>query len=406
VRVLTLVKRSPLACQDVYGADLMCQHVVRHLAQQGHRVAVLTAEDAIAEGAEDLSVLPRLVRNHPNPSLQPEQWSAVHKLQFLGKARHNYTATRRALREFQPEVVYVSDLELLTGSPLRAVQEAGVPLVFHAHDYTLLRAVGPEPTGAVRRGPRRALLDWFLCPPLDWRRLTSSPLLAVSSFMADQYRAIGWQAEQVRVVPNGIDDRFFREGPREFPRRLSVLLAGRCVPDKGLHLAVEAVGLLAQRGLRVELHLLGAFQSQAYQTEIADLAASRGVTEQIVYRGYVPPAQMPEEYGRHACTWMPSAWQEPFGLVSVESQAAGTPVVVSRVGGLPETLQDGTTGLVVPPGDARALAEATESLLGDRDRWRAMSDAGREFARTRFRASRMVREVETCLVAAASPGVR
>lgn len=404
MRVLTVVKRSPLGPTGLYGADLMCRQVVRHLAAEGHQVALLTTEEAKGQEAGDLTLLPRLVRDRPDPRLLPEQWSALHKLQFLTKARHNYRATRQALREFQPQVVYVSDLEMLTGSPLRALEEAGVPLVFHAHDYTLLRTVGPQAEAGPRRGAKQAVLDWFLCPPRDRRRLLASPLLAVSAFLAEQYQAIGWQAESITVVPNGLQEAFFREQPREFPDSLSVLLAGRGVPDKGLHIAVEAVALLARRGLRVELHLLGTFPSRAYEQEIIALAAARGVAEQIVYRGYVPPAEMPGEYERHACTWVPSLREEAFGLVSAESQAVGTPVVVSRLGGLPETLQEGVTGFVVAPGEAEALAEATEGLLGNRDRWRAMSEAGRQFARERFRASRMVRQVEDCLTATSRAG--
>ncbi len=400
MRVLTLVKRSPLAPTGLYGADLMCRQVVRHLAGQGHQVALLTTEEARGQAVGEFTLLPRLVRDRPDPRLSPERWSARHKLQFLAKARHNYGATRQALREFRPDVVYVSDLEMLTASPLRAVEEAGVPAVFHAHDCTLLRTVGPEAEAGPRGGMKQAILDWFLCPPGDRGRLLASPLLAVSAFLAEQYRGIGWQADSITVAPNGLEEEFFRAQPREFPKALSVLLAGRCVPDKGLHVAVEAVARLARRGMRVQLHLLGTFPSRDYAQEIAARAASLGVTEQIVYRGYVASAEMPGEYERHACTWVPSLREEAFGLVSAESQAAGTPVVVSRLGGLPETLQEGATGFVVEPGDPEALAETTASLLGDPDGWRAMSEAGRQFAHERFRADRMVRQVEECLEAA------
>jgi glycosyltransferase involved in cell wall biosynthesis len=128
------------------------------------------------------------------------------------------------------------------------------------------------------------------------------------------------------------------------------------------------------------------------------------VAGQVGYHGYVPPEEMPALYQRQVCAWVPSLWQEPFGLVSVESQAGGTPVVVSRVGGLPETLEEGVTGLVTPPGDAAALAEATERILADENTWEALSEAGREFAARHFRVARMVAAVEESLVEAARPG--
>jgi hypothetical protein len=151
VRILTLVKQSPLAATGVYGADLMCRQVVEHLAARGHEVTVLTAGGPEGEAGGSphrrdagatVRVWSRLVRDRPDPDLPPERWTARDKLEFLRKARHNYAATREALRKLRPEVVYVSDLELLTGSPLRALQEAGTPLVFHAHDLTLRGVVG------------------------------------------------------------------------------------------------------------------------------------------------------------------------------------------------------------------------------------------------------------------------
>ena len=404
MRILVLSKSFPTGDRPAYGADLMCRRVVEHLAASGHEVAVLTSRSMAPAAGEGLVVCPRLVKDRPDPDLLPDQWSARHKLQFLRKARHNYAATRRALRIFRPDVVYVSDLELLTGSPLGALQEAGAPLVFHAHDLTLLRTVGGQAAADAARGAKQALLDWFLRPPRGGRSAKSRPLLAVSEFIAEQYRGAGWETDQVRIVYNGVDERHFAGGPREKPESNSLLLAGRCVPDKGLHLAVEAVGRLAQRGIEAELHLVGEFQREAYRTRLQELAAQWGVTERVVYRGYVSPEDMPAEYRRHAGAVVPSLGPEAFGLVSVEAQANGTPVVVAATGGLPETLAAGSTGLVVPPDDAAALAGAIEQLLADGDTWRRMSAAGQAFARDRFGMGRMVSAVESCLVETARRG--
>ena len=401
MRILVLTKSFPTGSRPAYGADLMCRYIVEHFVNGGHEVAVLTCRTMAPLSRSGLVVWPRLVRDRPDPALKPEQWSAGHKLQFLRKGRHNYLTTERALGEFGPEVVYLSDLELLTGSPLTAVQEAGVPLVFHAHDLTLLHMVDASSVETAPRGPKRALLDWFLRPPPDAGRIRTSPLLAVSEFIAEQYRGIGWEADQVKVVYNGVDERHFAAGPRTRPEGNSILLAGRCVPDKGLHVAVEAVGRLAQRGIEVELHLVGEFRGAAYRKHVEDLAEEWRVTRNVVYRGYVSPEQMPEEYRRHTCAITPSFGLEAFGLTSAEAQANGTPVVVSRTGGLPETVVEGETGLIVPPGDAVALADAVAQLLTDENRWQRMSAAGREFARSRFGMQRMVSAVERCLIEAA-----
>src|SRR5690606_9136725 len=82
----------------------------------------------------------------------------------------------------------------------------------------------------------------------------------------------------------------------------------------------------------------------------------------------------------------PSVWHEPFGIVAPEAMAAATPVIASRIGGLVDVVDDGRTGLLVPPGDAAALAAAMRRLTGAPDERRRMGAAGRERV-ARFRES-------------------
>jgi glycosyltransferase involved in cell wall biosynthesis len=83
---------------------------------------------------------------------------------------------------------------------------------------------------------------------------------------------------------------------------------------------------------------------------------------------------------------------EGLGIVLLQASAAGVPVVAARAGGIPEAIEDGLTGLLVPPGDSGALAEAVSELLSDPGRARAMGDAGQERVRNEFSVDRMVEE--------------
>ena len=82
---------------------------------------------------------------------------------------------------------------------------------------------------------------------------------------------------------------------------------------------------------------------------------------------------------------MPSVMEsESFGVAVLEASACGRPVIASRVGGVPEVLRHGETGLLVPPGDTDALAKAIISLASDREKCRAMGEAGRELVRADY----------------------
>ena len=91
---------------------------------------------------------------------------------------------------------------------------------------------------------------------------------------------------------------------------------------------------------------------------------------------------------------VPSTEREGFGLAALEGMDAGLPVVASRLGGLPEVVEDGRTGLLVPPGDARALAGAMERLLANPQERRALGEEGQRRVESRFRAALMARRVE------------
>ena len=94
----------------------------------------------------------------------------------------------------------------------------------------------------------------------------------------------------------------------------------------------------------------------------------------------VPSAQVMASWMRASVAVVPSVWAEPMGQVAVEAMLAGRPVVASDVGGLRDVVDDGTTGLMVPPGDPGALAAALDRLLDDPESRQRMGTKGRQHA--------------------------
>ena len=113
------------------------------------------------------------------------------------------------------------------------------------------------------------------------------------------------------------------------------------------------------------------------------LATTLGVDSHVQFRGFIEHGKLPDHYANADLFVLPSK-MEAFGLVLAEAMASGLPVVSTRVGGIPEVVEEGVTGLLVPPNDPPALAEAIIDLLDDRDRMRAMGVRGRERVREHF----------------------
>jgi glycosyltransferase involved in cell wall biosynthesis len=179
-------------------------------------------------------------------------------------------------------------------------------------------------------------------------------VLAGSAYLAEQARELG--APEVRVVPSGVSIPDFVGPPEEPPH---VLYAGRLSQEKGILELVEACG----DGLPLVVVGDGPLLSRVPQAV-----------------GFVPPGELGQWYERAAVVAAPSR-REGYGVVAREAMAWGRPVVATAVGGLIDAVEDGVTGLLVPPGDVPALRAALELLLGDADLRSNLGSAGREKAR-------------------------
>ncbi len=155
-----------------------------------------------------------------------------------------------------------------------------------------------------------------------------------------------------------------------------ILFAGRLVPSKGVETLLRAV-----KGLDAELVVCG---EGVHAPRLRSLAARLGISGRVEFRGWLETEELAREFAEAAVVAVPSLWPEPFGLVGIEGFAAGRPAVGSATGGIPEWLEHGVSGLTVPAGKARALADGLGQLLDDEPRRRAMGEAGREIVASRY----------------------
>ena len=201
-----------------------------------------------------------------------------------------------------------------------------------------------------------------------WRWIHRSPnyITAISSFLASRAVRLGASPDRVSVIPNGVDIERISSvaeaaGPR-VPHR--VIELARLSWEKAHEYVFEALVIVREKFPDVHLVLVG---DGPRKRELESLARRLGVGDVVTFMGALSNEQAIEEVARAEVFVCPSL-AEGLGIVFIEAQAAGTPAIGTRVGGIPDVIEDGVTGLLVPPKDSKEIAGAIEGLFSDRVR--------------------------------------
>jgi glycosyltransferase involved in cell wall biosynthesis len=227
-------------------------------------------------------------------------------------------------------------------------------------------------------------------------------LIANSRQTRDDYVARGFRRDRIDVVYNGIDVAAYRPAqardemrPRfgVAPSSFLIAFAGRLHPGKGLETLVEAASRLAAPA---DVVIAGREHEDASgcarEAGLRAFIRSAGMESRCHLVGHVEPVA--DLFGAADVVVLPSVIPETFGRVIVEAMACGTPAVASRIGGIPEIMTGEFEQLLVPPGDAAALAARLESLRDWRSRDPGLAERCREHVSRHFAVSRSVEGVE------------
>jgi glycosyltransferase involved in cell wall biosynthesis len=188
-------------------------------------------------------------------------------------------------------------------------------------------------------------------------------------------------SEKFHVHHLGLDLEEFTYQPDGRPDR-RIIAVGRLEREKGFDVLLQAVSALAQRGLHVELELVGEGSAREALRMLAD---SLRILDRVTFRGWLAFDKVREAMKQATLLVHPSTGLgDAVPTVIKESMALGTPVVGSNAAGIPELLDHGRCGLLVPPRDSTALADAIQTMLVDHQRRREFADLGRRFAERQF----------------------
>ncbi len=376
------------------GQGVYTRYLSRELVSLGHQVTVFAGQPwpLLDDGVGYVAVPSLDLYRDPDPFRIPKPWefrSHIDVAEFalmctagFPEPRTFSWRARRALAARPGQFDVVHDNQTF-GSGLLGIMADGWPLLGTCHHpITVDRSLDLEHAENWRR--QITLRRWYGFLRMQKRVARKLPrILTVSSSskrdIVDQYRI---RPEQLAVVPIGVDDSHFRPRPEvsRVPGRI-MTTASADVPFKGLLPLVESLAKL--RTERPEAHLVVVGRLRA-ESPVAAAIERLGVSDAVTFEPGVSDDRMVELYAEANVAVVPSLY-EGFSLPAVEAMSCGVPLVTTTGGALPEVVgEDGVTGLLVPPGDAGALAMAIDRILGDPALGARLSEAARRRILERF----------------------
>lgn len=343
--------------------------------------------------------------HHYQPSQGWRGLAGVPRFIYSREAKRNM---RRLLHDFRPDVIHIHGLyQQLTPSVLEPAVQLGIPIVYTVHDFKLLCpaymfysetlgtcercADGHAWNCAVHRCMHRsvAVSAVYAADALyhRWRGSYEavSAYVMPSRSILEKHQAHGFPSDKLHHIPNffetTVDEATDASALARMRNRYGtyVLYFGRLSPEKG---CAHLIAACAAAGL--PLVMVG----EGPEEERLRAIARRSATT-VVFTGYLTGRELWAFVEAALCVALPSLWYEIAPKSVLEAMARGKPVVASAIGGLPELIEHGQSGFLVPPGDAKALAEALGRLAALPDGERAaMGAKARHRALTGFSADR------------------
>lgn len=354
----------------VSGEELMNELIVDVLRRNGHEVETYYRDSA---------------------DIQQQPFGAA-KAFFKGiysfEARR---AIRKVLQQFQPDLVQVQNLyPLFSPSVLSEVKAAGIPVVMRLANYRLvcpnglllshgeicIRCCGGREwwcllrncEGSLPKSAGYALRNWFA----RTARLYSDNVTvyyAQTRFQRDLLVREGIPAEQINVIPNMVNAS---KGDDSCKTGNFVAFVGRLSPEKGVATFLEA----ARKCSDLPFEMAGSFD------RVPEITLQQSANVRLL--GHLNCNELKGFYQSMRILVVPSVWYEGFPGVIIEAMLQGRPVICSDLGGLPEIVEDGKTGMVFKAGDAGDLADKIRQLWNNPELCSRMGRAGREKVLTEY----------------------
>ena len=334
------------------GVEVLAAELIGHLRGLGHTFTVVTcSSDKRLPDEEILDGVPVYRFPFHGPLYEMDLPAVV---QLCERVK----ALKRAVN---PDIVHVNTTQPSIFYQIKTKDAVHSPTVVTIHS---------PPTYVT--GPK-SLYGQLVC--------TADQITAVSHATGRQLAAVVPEvADRILTIHNALPMPDLEPSPLPY-HPTNLLCIGRLVEEKGFDVALEAFAQVRRDRPNARMTVAG---DGAARPDLVVLARRLGLDDDVSFTGWIAREDVADLMNRATAVVVPSRWQEPFGLVALQGSQMARPVIATRVGGLPEVVEDGVTGLVVEPEDPSALREAMLAIIDNPHLAASLGKAGRNRAVSDF----------------------
>lgn len=339
---------------EVGGVETYLKNLKEGLIQSGHQVKIMTSEPPLGSQAFSDYIFKGV-----------NQKSLFRIFPYVFNI-HAYNELKRVLKEFKPDIVHLHRISYHTSPSILPLLDKYI-VVMTAHNNELIRS--DELIKFTRKCKHsyndiciNCVVVYKYIPELIRNMLFKLFSKNIKLFITPSkyiYKTLTSKFDNVMLVYNGIQLLKYKH----ISNTNTALYVGRLSQEKGVSILIKAISIVVKNNPKIKLLVIGDGNEK---NNLIKLTKELGLDKHITFLGKMKHKKLQMYYEQATVVIVPSLWNEPFGLVGVEAMSVGRPVIASRVGGIPEWLDDGKTGFLVDPCNSEQIAEKVIKLFSDR----------------------------------------